>query len=377
MSDRDIRKFVGDFTEALVKLALQRVTAVDIQTQAFGESFDLIADTLDWSDSEHLASGGIDVVWVKDYATPHRTLMHPDFVLSEPKWAFVADYLAISMVSEKLRKVLMPHLVKKRRPRVEHDVLLAEVKVLNHYLRLVQESGLTGDRIMAYSGDLRTHGQGQNDSGRIGAVGAAVAVLDALDEIRPGAVVSTYGDMPPRPSNSPADLVRVMAQPGYVVPRAVLLDSNRAIIFAADPDVAIVSRIGSTPPYRDAQEAYEEWVENKRRPAEERQSAMHQAALGEVKTALDVSNMHERLALGSRENREEAHAIRFLMMAILTNDILDPGREGRRAMYSRDAQRFQHVFNLYFVWGYDGARGRHAEHWEDFKGEMARWCGLT
>jgi hypothetical protein len=34
------------------------------------------------------------------------------------------------------------------------------------------------------------------------------------------------------------------------------------------------------------------------------------------------------------------------MMAILTTDIVDPAREGRRAMYGREAQRFQHVFNL-------------------------------
>jgi hypothetical protein len=93
---------------------------------------------------------------------------------------------------------------------------------------------------------------------------------------------------------------------------------------------------------------------------------MHQAALVEVKTSLDVSNVHERLALGSREDREEAHAIRFLLMAALTTDILDPNREGRRAMYSRDARRFQHVFNLYFVWGYDDARTRHEQHWQDF-----------
>jgi hypothetical protein len=254
--------------------------------------------------------------------------------------------------------------------------LLEEAKVLNHYLHLVQESGLTGARIMAYAGDLRTHGQGQNDSGRMGAVGAAVAVLDALDEIRPGAVESTHGTMPPRTSNTPADIVRQMTRPDYVVPRAVLLDTDRAIIFASDPDIAIVSRIGGGRSYQSAEEAYAEWQRLRRRPADERQAIMHQAALGEVKTALDPSNVHERLALGSRENRSEAHAIRFLLMAVLTMDIVDPNREGRRAMYSRDAERFQHVFNLYFTWGYDGARGRHPEHWHDFKAELKRWCAL-
>lgn len=376
MTDAEIRTFVGDFTEALVRLALDRVKDVDVTAEQFGNRFDEIAGTLDWSDETLLASAGIDAAWVRENTLPHRTLLHPDFITDSRKWVFVREYLGISMVSEKTRKVLFPNLRLARRPNVSDSELFEEAKVLNHYLHVVQESGLTGDRIIAYSGDLRTHGQGQNDSGRIGAVGAAVAVLDALDEIRPGAVRSTYGTMPPRNSNAPADIVRQMTQPDYVVPRALLLDTHRAIIFAADPDIAIVTRIGGGHRYISAEEAYEEWVANKRRPAEERQSIMHQAALGEVKTALDVSNMHERLALGSRENRSEAHAIRFLMMAILTTDIVDPSRVGRRAMYSRDAQRFQHVFNLYFLWGYDGGRERHRQHWEHFKSELKRWCGL-
>lgn len=376
MSEDEIRTFVGDFTEALVRLALERVKDVDVQVENFGDRFDQIAGTLDWSDASLLASAGIEFSWVQDNTLPHRTLLHPDFITDERKWIFVREYLGISMVSEKTRRVLFPNLRLARRPNISDEKLLEEAKVLNFYLHIVQESELTGDRIIAYAGDLRTHGQGQNDSGRVGAVGAAVAVLDALDEIRPGAVLSTFGTMPPRKTNTPADLVRQMTQPGYVVPRAILVDSHRAIIFAADPDIAIVTRIGGGNPYESAEEAYQEWVVNRRLSAEERQSVMHQAALGEVKTALDVSNMHERLALGSRETRAEAHAIRFLLMAILTTDILDPSREGRRAMYSRDAQRFQHVFNLYFLWGYDAGRTRHPEHWEHFKRELKRWCAL-
>ena len=175
MSPEEIRAFIGDFTGALVKLALKRVVQVDTETKAFEKRFDEIAGGLDWSDPQVLAQAGIEQEWVEGHEAPHRTLMHPAFVTSEARWVFVGDYLKISMVSEKLRKVLMPRLVRRRRPPVENEVLLAEAKTLNHYLHLVQESGLTGDRIIAYAGDLRTHGQGQNDSGRIGALGAAVA----------------------------------------------------------------------------------------------------------------------------------------------------------------------------------------------------------
>jgi hypothetical protein len=376
MSGDEIRKFAGDFIEALVRLVLERIAEVDSETKIYADNFDRIAGTLDWSDRNMLAQSGIRPEWVKSRDTPHRTLMHPEFVLSDAMWPFVGDYLAVSMLSEKQLKILVPNLTRKRRPRVETGILLAEACVLNSYLHLVQESGLIGDRIVAYRGDLRTHGRGQNDSGRIGALGAAVAIRDAIEEIRSGAIVSTYGDMPPRERITPADMVEQMTQPGFAQPRAILLDSQRAVVFASDPDVAIISRIGGAGGYGNAQEAFDEWQANRRKPAEQRQASMHQSALGEVKTALDVSNMHERLALGSRENREEAHAIRFLMMAILTMDIINPGRVGRRSMYSRDAQRFQHVFNLYFLWGYDGARDRHRRHWEDFKTQLALWCGL-
>jgi hypothetical protein len=62
---------------------------------------------------------------------------------------------------------------------------------------------------------------------------------------------------------------------------------------------------------------------------------MHQSALGEVKTATDASNLHERIGLGSRETRDEVLATRFLMMALLTVDIVDPIREA--AVIRRDA----------------------------------------
>lgn len=376
MSPAEIKKFVGDFTEALVQLALTRIRCVDADVRAFDTRFDTIGVSLDWSDAERLAKAGIKILWLNGMSKPHRTYMHPKIVTAPSSWEFVAEYINISMVSDKFSRILFPNLVKRRRPSgIPEGDLLDEAKVLNRYLHLVHSAGFSGDRIIAYHGDLRTHGQGQNDSGRIGAVGATAAILAAILEISPNAVVSTYGIMPSA-STTPAEIVLDMAKSGYIVPKALLLSSNRAIIFSSDPDVAIISRIGGDNPYASAEEAYDHWVGFRRRTAEERISNLHQAALGEVKTALDPSNIQERLALGSRETRSEAGAVRFLMMAVLTKDILDPNRTGRRALYGREVRRFQDVFNLYFVWGYDGTREEHPEHWADFKSAIKRWTGL-
>lgn len=376
MSAPEIQKFVGDFTAALVQLALVRIRSLDVQVQGFSKIFDSMTSKLDWQDADKLATVGIDIARLAGMSKPHRIFMHPDFITHDANWVFVREYIFVSMVSDKASKLLFPNLFKARKPKdVPIEKLLDEAKVLNYYLHLVQEAGLSGDRIVAYRGDLKTHGQGQNDSGRIGAVGAATAIWDALAEISPGAVIDTYGTMPSHVSNSPSDIVHQMTSSSYTSPKALLLSSQRAVIFSSDPDIAILSRIGGQR-YHSAEEAAEDWAELKRRTAEERNATLHQAALGEVKTALDPANIHERLALGSRENRDEALAPRFLLMAVLTPDIVDPQRVGRRALYSPDARRFQDVFNLYFAWGYDCARQDHPEHWQDFKNAIKKWTTL-
>jgi hypothetical protein len=375
MDQSEIQKFVGDFTEALVRLALMRVREVEVATQAFASKFDTIAGSLNWKDASTLATVGIDIAWVTDMQDPHRTFMHPDFVTHDTMWGFVREYIAISMVSDKRSRVLFPNLARSRKPPASSQLFLNEARILNRYLRRVQQAGLSGDRIISYRGDLKTHGQGQNDIGFIGAVGAAVAIRDALQEISPCAIVSAYGTIPAAGSNSPAEIAQLVQSDDYLEPRALLLSSQRAVIFTSDPDVAIVSRIGGQS-YSSAEEAANHWNQLRRQSPEQRNAAVHQAALGEVKTALDTQNLHERLALGSREDRDEAFAQRFLLMAILTNDIVDPERDGRRALYSPDARRFADVFNLYFAWGYDSARAAHPEHWNDFKKALKKWTAL-
>jgi hypothetical protein len=376
MNPSEIQKFVGDFAAALVQMALVRVRDVDVAVERFENKFDGMASGLDWRDAGKLASVGIDIRWISNMPQPHRTFMHPDLIIYDPNWVFVRDYIAISMVSKKQSRVLMPNLAKARKPTtVSIQELMYEAKLLNYYLHLVQEAGLCGDRIMAYKGDLRTHGRSQNYSGKVGSVGAVAAVQDALAEISPGAVIDTYGTMPPDKDKSPNGIVDQMTSPGYTLPRSLLLSSQRAVILSSDPDIAIVSRIGGER-YQSAKEAADEWAELKKGTGEERNARIHQAALGEVKTALDSANIHERLALGSRETSNEVRAPRFLLMAVLTPNILDPQRTGRRAINSREIERFQEIFNLYFAWGYDSARTDHPEHWNDFKTAIRRWTAL-
>ena len=378
MSPAEIRKFVGDFTDALVRLALPRIRAVDTIVQNFGIKFDSIAATLDWTNASLLATAGIDIAWIANTPTPERTFMHPDFVTDETKRPFIEDYIAASMVSEKTSKILFPNLYQKHRPKDAADSqLLEESKLLNHYLRLAHEAGFSGDRVVAYQGDLGTHSQGQNDSGAIGTVGAAVAIRDALEEISPGAVIDSYGAIPPSGSTAPADIVKQMRSAGYISPKALLLSSQRAILLSAQPDIAIISRIGGGQ-YRSAEEAYAHWTQVKKQPREERNSMLFQAAVGEVKTALDKNNQLERIALAGRDLGREVRADKFLHMAILTPNILDPKRKGRNPIYisGEGGPPFNSVFNLYFTWGYDSARDTHPEHWEDFKRAIKTWTAL-
>jgi hypothetical protein len=214
----------------------------------------------------------------------------------------------------------------------------------------------------------------------VGAAGAALAVAEAIEEVGPGRVVDMVGERLPARVRTPAEIYsHSLARTGGVegTLRALLLDNGRAVVFAGNPDVAIYQSLRS--PYTTAQEAIQDY--NKVRwDAAARARRIHQFAVGEVKTASDTSGLHERLALGSRETREEVRTDRFLVMAILTQEFLTGSGSGRRrasGFTSPDVERFNHIFNLYFAWGYDGARSRHAAHWERFKAQIADWCGFN
>jgi hypothetical protein len=48
--------------------------------------------------------------------------------------------------------------------------------------------------------------------------------------------------MPPYGDNSPGSIAQHMGADGYIKPKAILLKSNRVIVFSPDPDIAIISR---------------------------------------------------------------------------------------------------------------------------------------
>jgi len=375
MSKSEIRKYAGDFNGALTQLKLARTHEVDAEIEGFVQKFDSIGDGLDWGNAGQLGAVGVDISWLRDVQLPHRVVMHPDFITLDARWRHVRDYLAISMVSDKMTQIIFPNLRKRRKPRdVPRGQLMDEARLLNYYLRLVAESGFSGGRVIAYNGDLKTDGQNRNHTGVIGAAGAVVAVWDALAEISPSAVVDTYGTMPPYADNSPGGIVRQITSVGYVKPESILLSSQRAVVFSADPDIAIISRTGGQR-YESAQEAAEDWAKLNKGTGANRNVGLYQAAVGEVKTSLDPSNKHERIALSARINRAPAHAFQFLLMAILTPDLVDPNIVGQTGFFSSD-RRLHDVFNLYFAWGYDSGRADHPEHWEDFKSAIREWADL-
>ena len=96
----------------------------------------------------------------------------------------------------------------------------------------------------------------------------------------------------------------------------------RAVIFASDPDIAIIQSLAD--PFQTAQEAWDVYGDVRSDPARRSQRVV-EFAVGEVKAATDVSNLHERMALSTRESRSERQTDRFLMMAILTEDLLTGG----------------------------------------------------
>jgi hypothetical protein len=95
--------------------------------------------------------------------------------------------------------------------------------------------------------------------------------------------------MPPYEDNSPSSIARQMRSRGYITPESILLSSLRAVVFSADPDIAIISRTDGQS-YQSAQEAAEDWAELNRGTGENRNVSLYQAAVGEVKTSLDPSN---------------------------------------------------------------------------------------
>lgn len=326
-----------------------------------------------WADAERLVESGIPDP--APATAPWRSFLHIDVALVADQ-PLVDRYVAMTGVSDKQRRSIFPTLssVKARRQAGRSAVAIDVVR-LNAWLAWVRDQGFEPERFIDYQSGLTIHGNTQNVSGQVGHVGAVCAFLDAVEEISPGAIVDMDGNRVDADTRSPEQILEWIDAGGRV-PRAALLSTGRAVAFPSDPDVAIFTAFGGHR-YASAREAHEAYDAVRRQPALRRQR-LHEFVVGEVKTATDPANLHERLALGSRETRDEVRTDRFLMMSVLTHEILHggTGQQSGRTLENRDVVRFSDVFNLHFAWGWDGGRVTHRDHWDTFKARVAEWCGL-
>lgn len=381
MSPREVRAFIRDFAILRLDYILD---ALDDE-ESISPSSLLSSSGVEWQDEDALVRSGIDPEWLVGFdRDPGAVFLHEAVALRHD-WKSVGNYLAASMLSAKQRRALFPNLGRARRPDTAKldvtEVLLEELRDLNSLLYHLAPRAQSLVHFWEYQRHLAIHGASQNVGGQTGAVGAAMAVVDGLEELQPGCIADRYGMLPTN-ARTPLEIFRYQRTKGDERPlKALLLRNNRAVLFPSDPDIAIIQPLSGS--YSSAEEAYERYERVRKSPAE-RAREFHEFALGEVKTATDVQNLHERLALGSRETEREVRAPRFLMMAVMTKDLVtavDPvsggggQRSARRPLRSRDVNRFSEVFNLYFLWGYDGARQLHPHHWGNFKAALANWCG--
>lgn len=367
------------FIEAFAKVRLAGIiTGLLAPLEAAAVAEDQVAP--DWSDVDKLEESGISPENLACHESPEKVYLHIDVALAR-KRAALSAFLAMSGLSEKQRSDLFPFL-STGRGAANRAVVAAEVARLNSLLDWVRDRGVDPTVFLSYHRHLSIHGASQNFSGAVGAMGAAIAFEDALEEISPGCIEDRVGIQPPPDVRSPEEIAAYFTEGSkkeVAAKRvtAIKLRNGRFIVFAADPDCSIFRP--SEPGTNTAEEALRLY-NSVRKSVEKRRDVLQEFAVGEVKTATDPSNLHERLALGGRESRGEVNADRFLMMALLTRDILEGGtgqRSARAPLQSRGTVRFSHVFNLHHAWGWDGGRERHPEHWMSFKSALAGWCGLT
>ena len=367
-----------EFIESFAKVRLEGIIRALLLPVEIAAAEEAQVDP-DWSDPRKLEESGLPTTIRPDQADLGSSFLHVD-VASAPGRGALKAYLDMTGLSDKQRGDLFPILsgVGSNAPR---QSVASEVRRLNGLLQWVRDRGVDPTVFLAYQRHLSIHGASQNFSGAVGAMGAAIAFMDALEELSSGCIEDQVGLLPPGDVRSPEDVAAYLTtgtKKEVAAKRvtAFKLNTGRFIVFASDPDCSIFRT--SNPGIVSAADALKLY-NGVRKSVEGRRDVLQEFAVGEVKTATDPSNLHERLALGGRENRNEVAADRFLMMALLTKDILEGGsgrKSARAPLQNRDTVRFSHVFNLHHAWGWDGGRERHPEHWLSFKQALAGWCGL-
>jgi hypothetical protein len=325
----------------------------------------------DWDDPAKLLESGLCAAQVDANTRAGRRYLHIDVAASPAGLRARHLFLGFTGLSDKQQKTLFPGL--KSRSLSNRLALSAEVARLNRWLDDVRADGFDPAAFITYQRSIGIHGRTQNLSGAIGAAGAAIAFVDAIRELQPDAIIDTVGELCPASVRSPEQVYSWLGEAPNRTVRALLLKNGRAVVFASSKDANIFEPLGreSFASAQDALSRFNAVAKNQR----DRAQRLHEHAVGEVKTATDPANLHERMGLASRETQTELRTDRFLMMAILNPEILTGGTQ-RRVMNNRDLTRFSHVFNLHHCWGWDGGRERNPEHWSFFKNSLGEWCNL-
>ncbi len=358
------------FIEAFAKVTVNYVKNVLGAPLAEAAQAEEVFDP-DWDDATKLVESGLASAVIDDEARAGRRYLHIDVAASPKGFRARQLFLGLTGLSDKQQRILFPCL-RSRTPN-EREQLTAEVARLNAWLDDMRSGGFDLAAFVTYQRSIGIHGQTQNLSGAIGAAGAAIAFVDAIRELQPDAIVDTVGELPPGTVRTPREVDDWLRGGPNRTTRALLLRNGRAVVFASSKDANIFEPLGREG-FADAQDALTRFnavAKDQRQRAQK----LHEHAVGEVKTATDPANLHERMGLASRETQTELRTDRFLMMALLNREILSGGTQ-RRVMNNRDLTRFTHVFNLHHCWGWDGGRERNPEHWDFFKANVKLWCGL-
>jgi hypothetical protein len=364
-SQAEVTAFIEAFAKVNVNLIRKRLGKPKEEAAAAEARIDP-----DWANEAALAESGISLSDVDDAARLGSKYLHIDVAMDAAGSRAVSLLLAFTGLSDKQRKTLFPVLSSQQR--VDRGDVAAEVKRLNAWLDWVREGGFDPSAFVTYQRSIGIHGQTQNITGALGATGAAIAFVDVIQAADPKAIVDTVGAIPPCNVRTPQEVMAWRDRTPDATLKAVLLHNGRAVVFASSKDANIFLPLGK--PYTNAAEALKKFNEV-RNDIDERKQTLHEFAVGEVKTATDLANLHERMGLASRETQTELRTDRFLMMSVLNKEILEGGVQGR-VMNNKDLVRFSHVFNLHHCWGFDGGRQRNSEHWAYFTKHVRTWCGL-
>ncbi len=329
------------------------------------------APALDWTNQTLLTESGLTAVQVAAAAVAESRYLHIDLACAPAGRTAKGRFLDFTGLSPKQQKTLFPALCAAKPPS-DRATVSREVVRLNAWLDWIRADGFDPVAFIRYRQNLETHGRTQNVSGSIGATGAVIAFVDAIRELNAAAIIDNAGDIPPAGVKSPLEVFEWREGNPNATTKALLLHNGRALVFASSKDANIFQPLGE--PFTSAKDALKRFNKVKNDQAA-RSQTLHEFAVGEIKTATDLANLHERMGLASRETQTELRTDRFLMMAILNREILEGGVQ-RRRMNNRDLTRFSHTFNLHHCWGWDGGRERHPEHWRHFVDSVKTWCGL-